>query len=236
MTPLEPARREPFFDYTDLFVSIGLTLGCIAVSVVLIRLVGNFARLSLPIQLLLLQGLLYLLAFGSVAALFRIRHDQPFWRSLGWRAIPLRTAAAALLAGPLLVLAIGLIGAALRTPQINTPFDRMLDSSLTIVLFGILAAVLGPISEELAFRGFLMPLLIRSIGVPAGIVATGILFGSLHGYEYQWSWQYMVLISFAGSIFGWAKYRTNSTITSALMHCTFNLTQFLALVWRSKYL
>ena len=67
------------------------------------------------------------------------------------------------------------------------------------------------VAEELAFRGFLMPLLIRSLGAAGGIVLTGVIFGSVHGYEYQWSWQYMLLISLVGCIFGWAKYKTQST-------------------------
>ena len=112
----------------------------------------------------------------------------------------------------------------------------MFGSGGTIVLFGILAVVVGPVAEELAFRGFLMPLLIRSLGAAGGIVLTGIIFGSIHGYEYQWSWQYMLLISLAGCVFGWAKYKTQSTLASALMHCTFNLTQFAALLWRSRTL
>ena len=236
MTPLEPAPREPFFDYSDLFLAIGLAFACVVVSAMLIRLVGRFAQLSTSVQLLLLQCVLYFLAFASVAALFRIRYQRPLWRSLGWRSIPVNTSLAAIVAGPLLVLSLGLVGAALRTPEINTPFDQMLNSSVTVALLGILAVVLGPIAEELAFRGFLMPLLIRSVGAAAGIVVTGIVFGSLHGYEYQWRWQYILLISLVGCVLGWAKYRTKSTLTSALMHCTFNLTQFVALVWRAKSL
>ena len=77
-----------------------------------------------------------------------------------------------------------------------------------MVLLGILVVILGPVCEELAFRGFLMPLLMRSLGAAGGIVVTGIIFGSMHGYEYQWSWRHMLLISLVGCVFGWAKYKT----------------------------
>jgi membrane protease YdiL (CAAX protease family) len=112
----------------------------------------------------------------------------------------------------------------------------MLGSSATIILLGILVVILGPVAEELAFRGFLMPLLVRSIGVAGGIVVTGIIFGSVHGYEYQWSWRHMLLISTAGCVFGWVKYKTQSTVASALMHSTFNLTQFAAFLVQQRSL
>ena len=96
--------------------------------------------------------------------------------------------------------------------------------------------IVGPVAEELAFRGFLMPLLIRSLGAASGIILTGFIFGSVHGYEYEWSWRYMLLISLVGCVLGWAKYRTNSTIASALMHSTFNLTQFVAYLVQSRTL
>jgi hypothetical protein len=112
----------------------------------------------------------------------------------------------------------------------------MLGSPVTTVLLGALVVILGPVAEELAFRGFLMPLLMRSVGAVSGIVLTGVIFGTAHGYEYRWSWQYMVLISLVGCVFAWAKYKTRSTITCALMHSTFNLAQFAALLWRSRTL
>lgn len=229
-----PPPRDPFFDYTDLFVFIGIAVPCLFLALLLVRAFRIFVPINTSIQLLLVQSVWYFLVFGSLAALFRIRYHRPFWSSLNWRLTPFGTAGAAMLAGPALVLSIGLLGTALRTPEIEAPFEQMLTSPGTIVLLGILVAILGPVAEELAFRGFLMPLLIRSIGPASGIVATGIIFGSVHGYEYQWSWQYMLLISLVGCVFGWAKYKTRSTVTSALMHATFNLTQFVALLLRNR--
>ena len=75
---------------------------------------------------------------------------------------PFSAAAGAILAGPLLMISIGLLGVALRTPEIDLPFEDMLGSRGTVVLLGTFVVILGPVCEELAFRGFLMPLLIRS--------------------------------------------------------------------------
>jgi membrane protease YdiL (CAAX protease family) len=231
-TPIESHRSsEPFWDYTDFFLFVLLAGSSLALSILL---TVAFRTLSITLRLLLVQVVWYALAFGALKALLLFRYEQPFWQSLGWRPIPFRTVAGAILAGPVLVVALGLLQFALRSPEIEPPFSQMLGSRATIVLFGILAVILGPIAEELAFRGFLMPLMIRSLGAAGGIVLTGFLFGSIHGYEYQWAWQYMLLISLVGCIFGWTKYRTQSTLASALMHSAFNLTQFAALLWQQR--
>jgi membrane protease YdiL (CAAX protease family) len=228
---LSPNPRSPFWDYTDFLLFVLLTGSSLAVSL----LFGiAFKKLNVPLRLLVVQVLWYALAFGALKALLLFRYERPFWQSLGWRPISFTAAAGAILAGPALVISIGLLQFVLRAPEIEPPFEQMLGSSGTIVLFGILAVILGPVAEELAFRGFLMPLLMRSLGAVGGIVVTGVIFGSIHGYEYQWSWQYMLLISLVGCIFGWARYRTQSTLASAIMHSTFNLTQFAALIWHQR--
>ena len=234
LTQASPAHSiEPFWDYTDFLLFAILVGTSLAVSL-LVALA--FYKFSVQVRLLVAQILWYALAFSALKALLLFRYQRPFWKSLGWRPIPFSAAAGALLSGPILVVSIGLLQFALRAPEVEPPVEQMFGSGGTIVLFGILAVVIGPVAEELAFRGFLMPLLIRSLGAAGGIVLTGIIFGSIHGYEYQWSWQYMLLISLAGCVFGWAKYKTQSTLASALMHCTFNLTQFAALLWRSRTL
>lgn len=226
----EPTGNSPFFDYSDLFFFLALALASILVAVLLIRAARILIPISMPLQLLLVQSLWYFLAFGALAALFRIRYARPFWQSLGWRSVAFSVASGAILTGPVLALGVSLLGSALRMPNIELPFEQMLSSRVTVILLGLVVVVLGPVAEELAFRGFLMPLLIRSLGAVAGIVFTGVIFGSIHGYEYQWSWQYMLLISVVGCVLGWAKYKTQSTVTSACMHATFNLVPFVAIL------
>ncbi|HTC32139.1 MAG TPA: type II CAAX endopeptidase family protein [Bryobacteraceae bacterium] len=234
--PEPPISGEPVFAYTDLLLFIGFCVPCLLIATLLVRATAYFLHTPKPVVLLLVQAVWYFLAFGSVAVLFRLRYEQPFWRALGWRSISISNSAGAVIAGPFLALGLGMLGAALHTPEIDLPFQQMLGSTATTVLLGIVVVILGPVCEELAFRGFLMPLLIRSLGAAGGIVATGVIFGSIHGYEYEWSWRHMLLISLVGCVFGWAKYKTQSTATSALMHSTFNLTQFAAFLAQSRTL
>jgi len=131
---------------------------------------------------------------------------------------------------------IGYLGFVLRMPEIQLPFQQMLTDRTTVLLTGLFVVVLGPLCEELVFRGFILPVFIRNLGVAAGIVLTGLLFGIAHGQEYDWSWRHIALITMAGSIFGWVKYKTKSTASAAFMHSTFNLAQFAAFLTQSHTL
>lgn len=245
MNPIEPADltpvpdpqsltpRVPFWQYFDLFLFISLlfaSFGGLFFVVILLR----FTNLSMGWKLILPQLVFYALGLTSLAAILRFRYDQPLWRSLGWKATSFWVTLSTLLVGPLLAIAVSLLGAALKTPQIDLPFQQMLGTPGTVVLLGVVVVILGPLCEELAFRGFLMPLLIRSLGAAGGIVVTGFIFGCMHGYEYEWSWRHMLLISLVGCVFGWAKHKTQSTAAAAFMHSTFNLTQFAAFLWQTR--
>jgi membrane protease YdiL (CAAX protease family) len=224
--PYLPNPRSPFWDYQDLLFFVSLCLPSLLVSMLLVRFIAP-ASLGKPFQGMLGQLVWYVLIFGSLYGLLRIRYDRPFWRSLGWR-FPFRGMGLTLFGGPLLAFGVAILGYVLRTPDIPMPFRQMLGNRPTIILFSIFVVILGPLAEELAFRGFLMPLLIRSFGPIIGIVGTGVLFGALHAYEYSWSWRHVVLITAAGTTFGWVRYKTGSIAASIFMHATYNLTQLAA--------
>ena len=231
--PQVSSRGWPFWTYQDLAIFISLAFPSLVVSVVAVRALAGFWHIGKAFEALLAQLIWYALVFTALYLLLHLRYRQPFWRSLGWVA-PFRGVNLSFLAGPFLAIGIGYIGYVIRTPEIQMPFQQMLEDRPTIVLFSIFAVVLGPLCEELAFRGFLMPLLIRSLGAIAGIVLTGLLFGGLHAVEYQWSWRHILLISAAGAVFGWVRYRTGSTAASTFMHSSYNLTQLVAFLSQSK--
>jgi membrane protease YdiL (CAAX protease family) len=229
----ETAPQSPFWNYQDLLFFLSLCFPSLLVAVLIVRVLSAVTPMGKPFQGLLAQLIWYSLIFGSLYALLRLRYGQPFWRSLGWR-VPVIGAAASFFAGPLLAVLIGLLGSVLRTPEITLPFQEMLRGRPTILLFAVFVVILGPLCEELAFRGFLLPLLVRSFGAAAGIILTGFLFGSLHAPEYGWHWQHVVLISTAGSVFGWVRFKTGSTAAAAFMHSTYNLTQFAAFLAQNR--
>jgi hypothetical protein len=229
-----PHPPSPFWDYQDLGLFISLCFPSLLITILLVRALSNVIPYGKPFQGLLAQLVWYALVFSSLYALLRLRYRQPFWRSLGWKMIPFSTTAMCFLAGPFLAVAIGYLGYLLRTPDISLPFQQMLDNRPTLLLFSVFVVIIGPLCEELAFRGFLLPLFVRSLGAAAGIIVTGVLFGCLHAPEYSWSWRHVLLVAVAGCVFGWARYQTGSTVAAAYMHSTYNLTQFAAFVAQSR--
>jgi membrane protease YdiL (CAAX protease family) len=218
---------QPFWGYQDLVFFLASVIPALLIAALAVRALTVTQSFGKPFQGLLAQLIWYALVFSVLFVLLRARYGQPFWRSLGWR-FPFRGMALVLFSGPLLAIAIGYLGYILHTPDIQMPFRQMLDNRPTLILFAIFVVILGPLCEELAFRGFIMPLLIRSFGAAAGIVVTGLLFGCLHAPEYSWSWRHALLIAIAGTTFGWVRYKTGSTAAATLMHSAYNLTQFAA--------
>jgi membrane protease YdiL (CAAX protease family) len=235
MTPEVQERTSgPFWDYVDLAVFAGFAFPSLVASALLARGLLFVLPVSRVFDALLMQLVWYALIFGALVVLLRVRYDRPFWPSLGWR-IPFQGMIACLLSGPVLAIGVGLIGLLIHTPTIKLPmFDQMLGDRPTTILFAIFVVMIGPLCEELAFRGFLMPLLMRSLGAYGGIVLTAVLFGAMHGYEYEWSWRHMLLISIVGVVLGWVKYDTGSTAGSTFMHATFNLTQLVGFLAQGK--
>lgn len=235
--PTPTDHRQPFWTYGDLIFFFALCFPSLLIAYLIVAGLSFFLPSGKPFQqVLLLQLIWYVLIFGSLCALLRLRYHRPFWRSLGWNPLSIGAAIGSFLGGPLLAAGLGFFGYVMRTPEIPLPFQQLISDRTTMALTGIFVVVLGPVCEELAFRGFMMPLFVRSLGAVLGIVLTGFLFGLAHGYEYQWSWRHVVLITVAGSIFGWARYKTGSTISAAFLHSTFNLTQFAALLAQSHSL
>ena len=223
----------PFWGYLDLVLFISIIFPCLLAGALLIKVVSLGVKIERPIQEMLVQLIAYALIFGALRWMLLLRYGQPFWRSLGWNFRG-RDAILSLMAGPFLAFFLGYLGYMLRAPQIQSPFDQMLRDTPTLLLFALFAIIIGPLCEELAFRGFLMPLLIRSLGAVSGIVITALLFGALHAPEYSWSWKHALLVACAGVAFGWTRYRTNSTASGAFMHFGFNLTQLVFFVAQAR--
>jgi membrane protease YdiL (CAAX protease family) len=123
---------------------------------------------------------------------------------------------------------IALLGVAMQTPNVEMPMRDLLSDRFSLILVGTFAVTLGPACEELAFRGFLLPVLARTFGGPAGVTLTSATFALMHGPQYAWSWQHLVLICLAGVLFGAVRLLSGSTAAAAAMHAGYNLTFFVA--------
>jgi uncharacterized protein len=229
-------RENPFWDYHDLLIFVAAFVPALLAAGLLMR--GLFSWLNLygsgkAPELLAAQFLAYGFWFASLYALLKLRYGRPFWQSLGWAGFRERFMERIVM-GVGVALAVAIIGGLMQTPNLDSPMKRLLSDRLSLVLVGTAAATIGPVCEELAFRGFLQPLLVRSLGPAPGITLTALPFALLHGPEYAWSWRHILLVTVAGASFGWVRHRTGSTAAAAVMHAAYNATFFVALLIYGK--
>lgn len=112
--------------------------------------------------------------------------------------------------------------------DVPNPLTDLMKGRTALILMAIFGVTVAPVAEELAFRGFLQPLLVRSLGPIPGIILTAIPFGLLHFQEYGNSWTHVLLICLAGAAFGAMRQLTGSTKAAALMHASYNGLFFIA--------
>jgi membrane protease YdiL (CAAX protease family) len=230
--PAPPPERDPFWGYGDLLIFAGLTLPCLLLGLGAVKAAFWIFQLHPAVktwELLAAQIAFYALLSGVLAALFRLQYDRPFWRSLGW-VTPHLPLLSVVTGGVGLALAVMLLGVLIRTPHIESPLTELLKDPTSLVLVAIFGSIVAPVCEELLFRGFLQPLLVRSLGAAAGIVATALPFGLLHFQEYGNSWRHVLLITLSGVAFGWMRQATGSTKAAAGMHAAYNGFQFVLLL------
>jgi len=231
--PVAP-ERDPFWGYGDLLWFFGLAIPSMLAAWVVEWFAVKLFKLevvSLTAGMVVLYGML----FGSLRMMFRVVYDRPFWRSLGWTPIRL-PATMVMLSGMATAVLVALASMLIRTPTGDNQMTQLLETRADVLVMGVLAITLAPLCEELAFRGFLQPLLVRSLGAAPGILLAAIPFGLLHFHEYGNSWRHALIISMAGVAFGCMRHATGSTKASALMHAAYNSLIFIALMTEKRIL
>jgi uncharacterized protein len=174
-----------------------------------------------------------------LAVYTRLRFDAPFWRTLGWRefdavarsrAAPyLRFIVLGLVLSGLVQLASAAFPAKTKLPIENFFQDR--ESALLLMLMSVL---LAPVVEETIFRGYIYPVVARSFGVGASVIATGILFGLLHAEQLKGGLWQIALMLVVGIIFTWARAAKRTVLASYLLHLSYNSFLFLAFLVSSN--
>lgn len=229
-----PPRRDPFWTWGDLVLFLCLLIPCFLVSSLITA--GIMALLHLkPVNQLAAAIPAQFLGYGfSLVALWMLlktRYHAPLWRSLGWiwegaMVIPM------LAGGVALAIVVALASVALKTKPVKSPMEELLNDPVSALSLAFFAVTLGPVCEEVLFRGLLQPLAVRSLGVVLGIVTAAVPFALLHGPQYLWSWQHVVLILVAGCMFGLTRYKTGSTALAACMHAGYNFTFFALVIFQ----
>ena len=115
-------------------------------------------------------------------------------------------AAAGFLVGVLMNFAMLALG---HSSRVSQPFHEI-----------VLAVTLGPIVEEICFRGLVLPILIRAIGCARAVTVTSALFAFAH---WPASILKLVCIALTGAVYGSVRVRSGSVALAAISHTGYNL-------------
>jgi len=149
----------------------------------------------------------------------------PNWGTLGWGVAALVTA---LVLGWAYGIAIEVFGIDALVSECDDQIPReVIDSAGLMVLAGIVAIAFAPVCEEIFFRGFIFPGLLRAWGVGLGILASGLLFSVAHiGPSMH---KTVIPIFIIGAVFAASYYRSGNILTPILAHLVFNSVSFAVL-------
>lgn len=234
---MTPSRDSgAFWSFEDLALFLGAVLPSWLVGVLLVQFGQSLAPVAFAntaVRTLAFQSAIYALLIGALYMVITFRYRRPLWQSLGW-VVPERGAWWCVFGGPALAIGLSALGVVLRAPAIPTPVEGLISGRGSLWLVAFFAVVLGPLFEELLFRGFLQPLLQRVLGPWPAIVLAAAGFALLHGAQYQWFWQDLLVVGLAGMAFGYARYKTGSTAAGALLHGGYNLTLVVGYLIQSR--
>jgi membrane protease YdiL (CAAX protease family) len=107
-------------------------------------------------------------------------------------------------------------------------FSRYPPATVAVVL--VMASLVGAVTEEAGFRGYLQTHLEREFGGPAAIVATSLMMAPGHGLTQGFVWPTMLFYLFVDVTFGVTAYLTDSIMPGIVVHAAGLLT-FFALIW-----
>lgn len=148
-------------------------------------------------------------------------YRQRFWDAIRWNW-PRRTWLALVPLGMILVSLQGL-EKFFRLPQ-HIPMEDFLKTPSAAVLTAVFAVSLGPLMEELFFRGFLYPVLVRRWGLFAAVSITSVAFGLIHGAQLAFSPGLVLIVFLVGLVLTLVRAKTGSVGSSFVVHVSYNST------------
>jgi len=106
----------------------------------------------------------------------------------------------------------------------HIPMEEFLNTPQAALMTAIFAVTLGPLMEELFFRGFLYPTLVRRFGVTASVLLTAAAFGLIHGAQLAFTPGLIFIIFLVGLVLTIVRAKTNSVGSSFVVHVAYNST------------
>jgi hypothetical protein len=200
-----------------------------------------------------MQDVWYVLQWALAALVFSLWWHRSFFKGIHWNfSTAMRRFLLLAGLGALTGLAITLAGNFLpmpKDPEILKDLTTSRAGAWALLAFGV---TLAPLTEELAFRGFLLPSLVNIfrwlerktiigrdtvslIGIPISIVLTSIPFALMHSPQVSGSWGPVLLIGCVSVILCIVRLMTDSVAAGVVVHACYNLTLFSGLLYQTDW-
>jgi uncharacterized protein len=198
------------------------------------------------------QAAWYLITVLECMAVFPLLWRRGFFDGLQWRAIAAIHNRWRLLGAAFACFVVAIVDEILIPGPANTPIDQTFRMPGAVwLLFGF-GVTLAPVIEEIAFRGFLLPVLCTAFdrtlegltgsrapqpdengsprwSLPAMIVAsvlTSIPFALMHGEQTSYSIGPFLLLVAISLVLCWVRLNLRSLAASVMVHSSYNLLLF----------
>jgi membrane protease YdiL (CAAX protease family) len=228
-TPAPKAGENPVWSGWDVLIIAVLTLGILfTVQLVTVVVARHFAYphrswievAQKPALALLAEFVAYIVVALYMILLIEGKYHTSFWAAIRWKWPGV--AGLSLVGVGVLMLGFDALGRFLPMPK-TTPFDQFFERPMDAYLTVAFAITLGPLMEELFFRGFLYPVIARRLGAVWGIILTALPFGLMHYAQYR-SWSAVLIIILVGVVLTTVRAVTKSVASSFLAHVGYNAT------------
>lgn len=231
VTPVLEQDAEFRWEPVDLIV-----FGAFFLAIVFLLPLGAFLLLRLfqpklqitdlsGVQQILIQAVMDFLLVGFILFLIRVLHARPILRTLRLLPSPRMRIGRLIAGGCFLAITVLFVTFFFPMPA-ESPIEKLLTTPLSILVFSVFGIVFAPFLEELIFRGFVFTALVDTAGPTAGILVTAILFAALHAIQLWGNWAAIAVIFLVGLVLTLVRYRTDSVVSSIIMHTAYNAVIF----------
>jgi CAAX protease family protein len=240
LSPPQTPSENPAWNGWDVLLVAVLTLATMFIAQFALLFGAHhflYPRISLidlaqwPIILLLSQFLIDGALVIYLLALVEGKYHAPFGNAIRWNWP--KAEWKLLLLGAGMLLALNALESVLPMPK-DTPFEKLFERPRDAYLLSIIAVSLGPLVEELFFRGFLYPVLAKQWGAAWAIFLTAAPFAALHMQQYGYAWGALLVIFTVGVVCGIVRAMTRSVGASFLVHVGYNGTQMLLALFLTR--
>lgn len=200
---------------------------------------------------IVMQAVSYGIVWGLAALVFSLWWGRRFLEGIHWNAATARRwFFRLLLTGVATGLLITLAGSFVPMPKAPPILEDLTKSQLGAWMLMVFGITVAPLTEELAFRGFLLPGLVNIFrwmereqmiggqvtnyfGIPLAIVLTSIPFALLHAQQVSDSWGPVLLIGLVSVVLCIVRLRTDSVACGIVVHAAYNSTLFVSLLFQT---